>query len=118
MEEKHNVADLSYLNELANGDRSFVKEMITVFLEQTPEAISKLEKYYSEKNWKMLRATAHKMKPSFSFVGLKETAVIMNSIEEYSENEIHLELLPEMISTVKNTCSKVMAELQGIKNNL
>jgi HPt (histidine-containing phosphotransfer) domain-containing protein len=112
------VTDLTYLNELANGDKAFINEMITVFLEQTPEAIVKLGNYCTEKNWKMLRATAHKMKPSFSFVGLKDLAAVINSIEEYADSETHLDLLPEMISNVKRTCTQALEELKEKKGNL
>jgi HPt (histidine-containing phosphotransfer) domain-containing protein len=112
-----NLTDLKYLKELANGDLHFINEMITVFLDQTPAAIDQLEKYCNEKNWKMLRSVAHKFKPSFSFVGLKELSGIIHSIEEYAENETHLDLLPEMIARVKASCIKAMAELEEQKKD-
>ncbi len=105
------VTNLAYLKELAKGDMNFINDMVTLFLEQTPDAISKLEKSCSEKDWKTLRFVAHKMKPSFSFVGLNELSDKVNSVEEYSENEIHLNRLPEMIADIKSVCSKAIEEL-------
>ncbi len=112
----NNVTDLTYLKQVSNGDNDFIKEMIEVYMQQTPEAINNLEKYLKNKDWKMLRAVTHKMKPSFSFFGLKDMYEIANSMEEYSAKEIHLELLPEMIAKVKLTCDKAMIELQEKKN--
>ena len=112
MENDNNVTDLSYLNKISNGDIDFIKEMIDVYMKQTPEAINNLEKYLENKDWQMLRAAAHKMKPSFTFFGLTAMDAIINSLEEYSEKEIHLELLPEMIAKIKLVCVKAMTELK------
>ena len=108
---KKSITDLSYLKDLAKGDNGFIREMIQVFIEQTPEAINNLEKHLANKDWKMVRAVAHKMKPSFSFVGLKELHTIANSVEEYAETETNLGLLPEMIAKIKSTCATAVAEL-------
>lgn len=107
-----NVTDLTYLIEISNGDNSFIKEMIEVYIQQTPEALANLEKYLIEKDWKMLQGVTHKMKPSFTFFGLKEMYTIIDSMEEYLSKEIHFELLPEMIAKVKLICNRAMMELE------
>jgi HPt (histidine-containing phosphotransfer) domain-containing protein len=112
----NNVTDLTYLRQVSNGDNDFIKEMIEVYMQQTPEAINNLEKHLKNKDWKMLRAVTHKMKPSFSFFGLKDLYDIADSMEEYSAKEIHLELLPDMIDKVKLTCNKAMVELEEKKS--
>ncbi len=110
-----NVTDLTYLKQISNGDDHFIKEMIEVYIQQTPEAISNLEKYLKNKDWKMVRSVTHKIKPSFSFFGLTDLSEIANSIDEYCEKQIHLELLPDMISKVKSTSAKAMIELEEQK---
>ena len=104
--------DLTYLKQLSNGSNKFIDEMITVFMEQTPIEISNLEKYLLSKEWKSLRSTAHKMKPSFSFMGIKELENDIKLIEEYAANETNLDLLPGMIAKVKNICSEAIKELE------
>lgn len=110
-----NVTDLTYLKQISNGDDHFIKEMIEVYIQQTPEAISNLEKHLKNKDWKMVRSVTHKIKPSFSFFGLTDLSEIVNSIDEYCEKQIHLELLPDMISKVKSTCAKAVIELKEKK---
>ena len=115
MTKNENTIDLTYLKQLSNGDVDFVREMIVVFMEQTPEGIGQMEKHLQDKNWKMLRAVVHKMKPSFSFVGLKELNLTINSIEEYAEKETHLDLIPELIAKLKSGCAQAMVELEEAK---
>lgn len=108
---KHKHIDLTYLKQLSNGSNEFINEMITVFIEQTPVEISNLEKYASAKDWKSLRAIAHKMKPSFTFMGIKELESIIKQLEEYAANETNLELIPDLISKIKNICNEAIKEL-------
>jgi HPt (histidine-containing phosphotransfer) domain-containing protein len=103
--------DLTYLKELSNGSNEFIMEMISVFIEQTPIEIANLEKHLAAKDWKSLRATAHKMKPSFSFMGIKELESVIKTVEEYSANETNLELLPEMVTKIKTVCTEAIEEL-------
>ena len=103
--------DLTYLKKLSNGSNPFIIEMITVFLQQTPTEIENLEKHLKNKDWKALRATAHKMKPSVSFMGIAELENPIKLVEEYASNETNLEKLPELISTIKNSCNEAMKEL-------
>ena len=108
----HKHIDLTYLKELSNGSKEFINEMISVFMEQTPVEIENLEKYLEAKDWKSLRAIAHKMKPSFSFMGIKELDVLIKLIEEYAANETNLDQLPEMISKIKNSSNEAIKELE------
>lgn len=107
--------DLTYLKQLSNGSNEFITEMITVFIEQTPIEIGNLEKYLNSKDWKSLRSTAHKMKPSFSFMGIKELESVIKLVEEYAANETNLDLLPGMIEKIKIVCTEAIEELAGEK---
>lgn len=108
----HKHIDLTYLKELSNGSKEFINEMMSVFMEQTPIEIANLEKYLEAKDWKSLRAIAHKMKPSFSFMGIKELDVLIKMVEEYAANETNLEQLPEMIEKLKNISNEAIEELK------
>ena len=110
------IIDLTYLKQISNGDTGFIKEMIGIYLKETPIAIINLEKHLKNKDWKMLREVIHKMKPSFSFFGLKDMHGLLDSMEEYSEKEIHLNLLPDMIDKVKLVCTQTIMELENQKD--
>lgn len=112
-ENKH--TDLTYLKQLSNGDNEFIHQMITIFMTQTPDALDSIDMYLKEKNWKSLKGIAHKMKPSFSFMGIKELEPVILLVEEYCENETHLDQLPKLTSTVRRICELAIIELETEK---
>src|ERR1041385_3239773 len=107
--EKH--IDLSYLREIAEGNKEFMRKMIKAYLSQTPVMLEYMSKSINGKKWKDLRGIAHKMKPSLDFVGIHSIKQTVKDIEKFSQEESHLELLPEMVETVKTTCTQAMEEL-------
>ena len=110
--------DLTYLKELANGSNQFMNEMLTLFITQTPEALDNMEKHFKNKDWKSLRTVVHKMKPSISFVGLKELEKDIRTIEESAANESGLEQLPPLIAKVIQICKEALVELEAELKNL
>jgi len=104
--------DLTYLKELSNGSNEFIIQMITIFLKETPLAIENIEKYLNTSNWDALKAAVHKVKPSFSFMGIKELEGIVNSVEKYSETKTNLDQIPEMVSKIKTVLNAAIQELE------
>ncbi|HEX8517446.1 MAG TPA: Hpt domain-containing protein [Bacteroidia bacterium] len=111
----HKHIDLDYLKQISNGSNEFIFQMITVFTEEIPGEIENLEKHLANKDWKALRATAHKMKPSYSFMGVKQLEEMVNSIEEFSEAK--QDVLPGLVQQVRSITDEVVLELQEEKKN-
>ncbi|HET6227646.1 MAG TPA: response regulator [Bacteroidia bacterium] len=107
--------DLTYLKKLSKGDNDFVKQMISIFIDQTPTAIQKMEADLSNKDWASLRAVAHKMKPSFSFVGVTSLQEKIETIEDNAAQGINANLIADLIAQVKEVSLKAVAELQTEK---
>lgn len=112
---KNKHIDLSYLRQISNGSNEFIGQMITVFIEEVPIEISNLEKHLANKDYKSLRAVAHKMKPSFSFMGVKELEDNVHLIEEYSGEEKNLDQIPAMVANIKKVTDEVITELEAEK---
>jgi CheY-like chemotaxis protein len=104
--------DLTYLKKLSKGDNDFVKQMISIFINQTPTAIQKMEADLSNKDWASLRAVAHKMKPSFSFVGVTSLQEKIETIEDNAAQGTNANLIADLIAQVKEVSLKAVAELQ------
>jgi HPt (histidine-containing phosphotransfer) domain-containing protein len=113
--EKHKHINLSYLKELSAGSNSFIIEMIDAFFEQIPKEIENLEHHLSNNDWQSLRGTAHKIKPSIAFMGIKELEPVIKLTEENAKNETNLEQLPNLISTIRTVCYDAMEELKKEK---
>lgn len=115
METTNKHIDLSYLKQLSNGSNEFIAQMISIFMTQTPEALNKIEAHLQKKEWKLIKAHIHKMKPSFAFMGIKELEAIALDAEKYCETETRLDEIPKLISQIKKTCELAILELETEK---
>ena len=117
MATNHKHIDLDYLKQISNGSNEFIYQMISVFIDEVPGEISNLEQHLANKDWKALRATAHKMKPSYSFMGVKELEEMVNAVEEFSDTESRQGELAGLIRSIHATTDEVIAELDQEKKN-
>ncbi len=53
--------DLSDLERMANGNTSFVNEMVEIFIQSSENGVKEIQKNLLEKNWKLVHEYAHKM---------------------------------------------------------
>src|SRR6185369_13884798 len=104
--------DLSYLKEIADGNDAFIIEMIEMFLQKTPEALEKMNESFQKQNWEELRLIAHRIKPSYSYVGLPEIQITLAEIESCSHTKTDLEKIPQMISQVQQTSKSAFKDLE------
>lgn len=76
----NSMINLTYLYELSNGNKSFEKEMISLFLHQVPKEFINLQQAYDEGKFQNLFEMAHKMKSSMEIFDRKDLAEHLNRI--------------------------------------
>ena len=113
METNENSIDLSYLRESTDNNSELMKQIIEVFLKQTPVAIERLEAALQNEDWNDLRKTSHKMKPTFEYVGIKNLRSLVSEVQTITENQVGLDKLPELIKNLKKACEKASSELRA-----
>jgi HPt (histidine-containing phosphotransfer) domain-containing protein len=62
--------DLSFLEEIADGNKEFLIESIEMFLVQTPEIFNNISQAISANDWVTTAALAHKVKSNLGFFGM------------------------------------------------
>ena len=107
-----NFVNLDYLKSLSKGNTKFMEEVVSLFISQTPIAIENMKKHYETKNWQQLMAVAHKIKPSFNFMGIKRLEDFARKIEETSGNGEDHKNMPDWINTIEVVCNKAYKELK------
>jgi PAS domain S-box-containing protein len=84
--------DQNSLDNYFGDDADFKKVVFETFLDEIEENISQFKNQYEQQNWNDLGGTAHKMKPTFSMVGLPKTERLLKDIEsEIKTNGINQE---------------------------
>ncbi len=105
-------SDLSYLNTIAKGNKEFLMKFLNTFITQMSKDLPLLKQQLEDQNWEGLSATAHKMKPSFVFVGIKECQDIVVTIENDARDQINLDELPGLVSKLTYICEEALIELK------
>ena len=118
---KYEYIDMSYLEELALGSDDFKVEMIESFLKSTPDSITKMKEAIAEANWKMVGVVAHKLKTSFSFVGMENMVQLSREIQDAGLEAQNIEEIPRMIEELADYYLKseveLKKELEELKKN-
>ncbi len=110
--------DLSYLSEIASGSTEFMIEMINIFLEQTPIYFTQLNDAINSKDWKTTGDIAHKIKPTFAFMGLACAKDVMQEIERKARNLDSVDSIPETMKEINALCDSLYAKLESHKKAL
>lgn len=116
---KIKYVDLSYLSKITNSNPVLMTEIINTYLKQTPPLIDLMKQSYIDKDWHSLKATVHKMIPSFAIMGIDSE--ITNTAKKIQEYAFSLELsieLHELILTLEKVCNHSYNELEVELNNL
>lgn len=104
--------DLSYLNQVFQGNREMINNIISLFLQQVPEYIREMEECVRKNEPLSLHPLAHKAKSSISMLGIKEMETDILAIELNSKNLRNLEELPGLVHRVRGTCDMVYTQLK------
>ncbi len=110
--ETQKIIDLSYLRQLANGSDEFMQTMISIFIAETPAALDNMEKSWERNDWSGIKAMAHKMKPSFGFMGIASMKDVITELEADAERGAYPEVIREKITRIKAACTAAIVELR------
>lgn len=85
--------DLSYLKEMSGDSPEFIIEMIDLFKTQTPLYMAELEKAIVDQDWDKVAASAHKIKPTFTYVGREDAKEHMQDMEQNAREKMNVKQL-------------------------
>jgi CheY-like chemotaxis protein len=111
--------DLSYLSKLTKANPKLMTEMIEVYLKQTPPLITSMKQSFIDKDWKLLKATAHKILPSFAIMGMNQQyEELAKKIQEYADKLDLSSELNDMVIELEKVCKQSFVELENELINL
>jgi signal transduction histidine kinase len=107
------ITDLSSLRKMSNNDESFVQEMVSSFIEKTPEIIKQIKHANKEKNWQEVGAMAHKLKPNLAFMGIDSLKKLIAQIETNANNNKNTKAIPGLIKKLTSSINVAIKELDS-----
>ncbi len=109
--------NIEQLDSVSFGDNDFKKELIEIFLEQIPEFISNMKKFYAEDDLKNLAKEAHTAKSSVLIFDMTNTGKSLKEIQLLSENNT-TSSLSSLIESVELELNDAANQLQVILSEL
>jgi len=107
----HHLINLHYLHELSKGNTQFEKTMLEQFIAQLPEELSLLKQAVVTEDIAAIRATAHNLKTTVSFIGLQDHLYpVLEPLEKLQENSYHSGMVTNQFNTLKQLCIQAVQE--------
>ena len=110
--------DLSYLRDMSGDSADFMIEMLDAFQKQTPIYMADLEKAVDARDWKATSECAHKMKPTFYYVGREDVRDHMQEIERNARELKDIENIPAAFEEAKAFVEILYRQLDEAKVEL
>lgn len=107
--------DLTYLNEISGGDKTFIKEMLELFINTTAIEVNEFDNLLAAGKVEAIGLLAHKMKAPIQMIGALELFEKVKTIENCGKTGSNLENIPNMVNEVK---IQVIALSNEIKTKL
>lgn len=112
------ITDLTYLISVCGDDPEFKKEMIETFLKNTPVLLEEMKGSVRISDWKAIGDIAHKMKPSFSFMGIDIAKDLILDLERNGRQHEDTVKIPSMVERLDSICAKAFKELHDEMHKL
>lgn len=110
---KKRFTNLEYLTRRTKSDPSLMTEMISLYLDQTGSLICAMKQGILNDDWQLLRATAHKMIPSFAIMGINvEFEDMAKKIQEYAATGSHTDEIPDLVLQLIAVLEQASEELE------
>jgi HPt (histidine-containing phosphotransfer) domain-containing protein len=107
------LTDFTYLNEFSGGDKGFIKEMVEIFVTETPSVLQDLKKAVDAQEWQKAYLILHPLKTNLNFMGivsLKEKVLIAESCAKHQKE---IEKIPALTNEIINVCQQAIEELKA-----
>ncbi|HEY1872257.1 MAG TPA: ATP-binding protein, partial [Chitinophagaceae bacterium] len=108
------VIDLEYLQSISKGDKAFEEKMIRSFSIQMPEELKKLKTAIEHGDYGKISSVTHTMKSTVLYLGLQQLALLLEKMENESENKSDLANISNNFALIDSTCQLALKEAEEL----
>ncbi len=106
------IYDLSMVEAISGGDKSFVLKMLQLFLDTAPATLKELKSLSDQAAWPEAGKVAHKLKSTIDSMGIMELKPVIREIEMSGRMGEKTESVPALVDRVMETMAGVMAAVR------
>lgn len=78
--------DMCMIERLCHFNEERIKKLVSVFIEQVPQAVEEIKLAYSRKDFSVIKKTAHRIKPTLSYYAIIKVEKDIQQIERIARN--------------------------------
>lgn len=110
--------DLTYLKDMSGDSAEFIIEMLDLFKAQTPAYVADLGRALADEDWARASSCAHKIKPTFAYVGREDAKDHMQMMERNARELTNIEGLPGAFEELNAFVAVLYRQLDEAKADL
>lgn len=108
------ITNLDYLRRQTKSNTALLREMISVYIKQTPPFVKTMKEGAAAGDWDSLYVAVHKIIPSFAIMGINTVyETLAKNIQQNASNRKNLDLLPSMVDETEDIVNKACLELEA-----
>ena len=110
---EHKLYDLSKLQEIAQGDEAFVKDMLISFVDNVSSDIEQVQSLRQTENWKTIAEIAHRLASRFAYL-------IINDLQNLSvdiEKSVFAGNMTGIFEKTNRLCLKTISLIEQMKKD-
>jgi HPt (histidine-containing phosphotransfer) domain-containing protein len=105
------LINLDNLRILARQNESFIREILEVYLANTPKDLDNMAVAVKDRDWKVIRYYAHKLKSSSFTIGFSEGHQKFETIEQMIRNEEYSDVIDQLFAESLTSCDACLVEV-------
>jgi len=106
--------ETSFLKKIYKNDFEKISNAINICLTDIPQQIEQMENDFENKNWKDFAATAHGLKTTFHYLGLRELMPLSKMMEKIADGNYDKQFIDVMLLEMKIIWSEASKKLKSI----
>jgi HPt (histidine-containing phosphotransfer) domain-containing protein len=110
------MLNIDEIKEFLGCDDAFLFKLMSKFLEESGEGMQRLKSSVNAKDWKMVRAVAHKMLSSTRIFNITELNGTLEAIQDAAETGKGVENIPEKLVILERGWNQTVAEIQKFQH--
>ncbi|MEZ4722214.1 MAG: Hpt domain-containing protein [Flavobacteriales bacterium] len=112
-----NYLDLSYIMDNVSDDPGFIKQLLSVFLENLEPDYEVLREVTVAGDHEHIKRTAHRMKSSFRSLGMSTLADLTQTIEKSAHAKEELQSIRSMVDELGSQVPMAVGEVELYLNS-
>ncbi|MGL1886981.1 MAG: Hpt domain-containing protein [Reichenbachiella sp.] len=103
--------DFSYLYEISDNDRDFIKDMLATIVKNTPQNIKEINQANEDGKWGEVGRLVHKLKPSILLMNIEELNTLIRALENNAKASKNLDDIKKQVTKLNEFCDLLLSEI-------